>query len=73
MLTYLTEYQDDNDKCQQRDFGTDLGKARRHARYLTAKDHSLLVYVVACSDEAREGAEAYAYGRRDHADGKMAA
>jgi len=70
-MNYLAEYQDDQDKCQQRDFGGDLAAARRYARRLSAKDHSLLVYVVACSDDAREGAEGYAYGRRDSAGGRM--
>lgn len=69
-MYYLTEYQDDDDKCHTRSFD-DLSRARRHARYLTSRDHHMLVYVVACTQEDRVGAEAYVYGRRDSVEGVM--
>ena len=75
MLTYSTEYLDDADKLHTREFGSDLSRARAQARRLSAKDHHLMVYVVATEDHRdsleRVGAEAYAYGRRDHTEGRM--
>lgn len=70
-MFYLTEYEDDTGVIKTRDFEADLSRARGYARRLSAKDHALLVYVVACTDADRVGAECYAYGRRDHADGRM--
>lgn len=72
-MNYLVEFQDANDKQVVEDcYWGGLHKARRRARYLSTKDHSLIVYVVAYDEEARHGAEAYAYGRRDYVDGRMA-
>ena len=70
-MFYVTEYEDDDSKIRTQQFGCDLAKARRRARYLSRKDHSLMVYVVACTHEDRVGAEAFAYGRRDHVEGKI--
>lgn len=70
-MFYFTEFEDDAGKIQSRNFENSLPKARSHARYLSAKDHDLLVYVIADDGSERVGAECYAYGRRDSADGRM--
>jgi hypothetical protein len=70
-MDYTTEYLDENDKVVVAHFSRDLAKARNRARYLSRRDNNLLVYVVADNGSERVGAEAYAYGRRDSADGQM--
>lgn len=74
LLTYLTEYENEDGKIVTREFGGDLQKARAHARRLTKGfDNPRLAYVIACTASDRIGGECYAYGRRDHVDGVMAA
>lgn len=73
-MSYMVEYEDDDGKIQYREFDS-INRARGYARRLSAKNHSWMVYVVALDDRegGRVGAEAYAYGRRDHTEGRMAA
>lgn len=77
MLTYIVEWTnlDTGDEIHSEHFFNGLEQARRRARYLSRNSDIGLVYVVACDDRegGRTGAEAYANGRRDHVEGRIAA
>lgn len=76
MFTYIAEFEDDGE-IKTREFGASLMKARGYARRLSAKRTDLIIYVVAIEERLhdcdRVGAEAYAFGRKDHADGRIEA
>ena len=71
-LTFEAEYQDENDKTHVEDCA-DLASARSYARRVSRKTGALVYVVATNASGERVGAECYAYGRRDHTEGRVAA